>query len=76
MCPLFEKCGTFIARCNALIEKVSSFRPLLAELKKLGLEFQPVVSLDDPDDAAAHPLLYTEAFAKVAKANSWTGWNL
>eukprot|EP01052_Picozoa_sp_SAG31_P023203 SAG31_NODE_1897_length_6964_cov_2.677349_4_plen_815_part_00 len=23
MCPLLEKCGTFIARCNALIEKVS-----------------------------------------------------
>eukprot|EP01052_Picozoa_sp_SAG31_P021202 SAG31_NODE_1627_length_7705_cov_5.310939_7_plen_241_part_00 len=26
LCPLSEKCGTFIARCNALIEKVSSFR--------------------------------------------------
>eukprot|EP01052_Picozoa_sp_SAG31_P011652 SAG31_NODE_663_length_13021_cov_9.408296_14_plen_240_part_00 len=26
MCPLFENYGTFIARCNALIEKVSSFR--------------------------------------------------
>eukprot|EP01052_Picozoa_sp_SAG31_P008541 SAG31_NODE_434_length_15737_cov_10.315450_1_plen_517_part_00 len=25
LCPLLEKCGTFIARCNALIEKVSSF---------------------------------------------------
>eukprot|EP01052_Picozoa_sp_SAG31_P023363 SAG31_NODE_1921_length_6916_cov_6.643245_7_plen_400_part_00 len=25
MCPLVEKHGTFIARCNALIEKVSSF---------------------------------------------------
>eukprot|EP01052_Picozoa_sp_SAG31_P033985 SAG31_NODE_3909_length_3762_cov_2.740923_6_plen_90_part_00 len=25
LCPLIEKCGTFIARCNALIEKVSSF---------------------------------------------------
>eukprot|EP01052_Picozoa_sp_SAG31_P032300 SAG31_NODE_3527_length_4155_cov_2.415927_3_plen_622_part_00 len=23
LCPLLEKCGTFIARCNALIEKVS-----------------------------------------------------
>eukprot|EP01052_Picozoa_sp_SAG31_P036669 SAG31_NODE_4613_length_3097_cov_1.783189_2_plen_171_part_00 len=29
MCPLLEKYGTFIARCNALIEKVSSFRVLL-----------------------------------------------
>eukprot|EP01052_Picozoa_sp_SAG31_P042765 SAG31_NODE_6895_length_1858_cov_1.828880_1_plen_188_part_00 len=27
LCPLLEKYGTFIARCNALIEKVSSFRP-------------------------------------------------
>eukprot|EP01052_Picozoa_sp_SAG31_P021752 SAG31_NODE_1698_length_7500_cov_3.644778_3_plen_195_part_00 len=26
LCPLLEKYGTFIARCNALIEKVSSFR--------------------------------------------------
>eukprot|EP01052_Picozoa_sp_SAG31_P021286 SAG31_NODE_1638_length_7672_cov_4.225142_8_plen_187_part_00 len=26
MCPLLEKYGTFIARCNALIEKVSPFR--------------------------------------------------
>eukprot|EP01052_Picozoa_sp_SAG31_P052032 SAG31_NODE_12644_length_927_cov_1.437198_3_plen_120_part_01 len=26
LCPLLEKCGTFIARCNALIEKVPSFR--------------------------------------------------
>eukprot|EP01052_Picozoa_sp_SAG31_P047052 SAG31_NODE_9252_length_1308_cov_1.358974_2_plen_244_part_00 len=26
LCQLSEKCGTFIARCNALIEKVSSFR--------------------------------------------------
>eukprot|EP01052_Picozoa_sp_SAG31_P024424 SAG31_NODE_2077_length_6501_cov_2.482037_3_plen_773_part_00 len=26
MCQLLEKYGTFIARCNALIEKVSSFR--------------------------------------------------
>eukprot|EP01052_Picozoa_sp_SAG31_P059879 SAG31_NODE_19122_length_611_cov_1.724609_1_plen_138_part_00 len=26
LCPLLEKDGTFIARCNALIEKVSSFR--------------------------------------------------
>eukprot|EP01052_Picozoa_sp_SAG31_P006797 SAG31_NODE_317_length_17813_cov_5.788585_4_plen_468_part_00 len=25
LCPLLEKYGTFIARCNALIEKVSSF---------------------------------------------------
>eukprot|EP01052_Picozoa_sp_SAG31_P038338 SAG31_NODE_5104_length_2741_cov_2.688115_3_plen_187_part_00 len=25
LCPLFEKYGTFIARCNALIEKVSPF---------------------------------------------------
>eukprot|EP01052_Picozoa_sp_SAG31_P062437 SAG31_NODE_21418_length_543_cov_0.984479_1_plen_71_part_10 len=24
LCPLLEKCGTFIARCNALIEKVST----------------------------------------------------
>eukprot|EP01052_Picozoa_sp_SAG31_P061537 SAG31_NODE_20611_length_569_cov_1.340426_1_plen_52_part_01 len=24
LCPLLEKYGTFIARCNALIEKVSS----------------------------------------------------
>eukprot|EP01052_Picozoa_sp_SAG31_P056482 SAG31_NODE_16194_length_719_cov_1.059677_1_plen_41_part_01 len=24
LCPLSEKYGTFIARCNALIEKVSS----------------------------------------------------
>eukprot|EP01052_Picozoa_sp_SAG31_P026741 SAG31_NODE_2446_length_5678_cov_9.411185_8_plen_213_part_00 len=24
LCPLSEKCGTFIARCNALIEKVST----------------------------------------------------
>eukprot|EP01052_Picozoa_sp_SAG31_P019448 SAG31_NODE_1417_length_8440_cov_7.706510_2_plen_130_part_00 len=29
LCPLSEKYGTFIARCNALIEKVSSFRPFL-----------------------------------------------
>eukprot|EP01052_Picozoa_sp_SAG31_P058065 SAG31_NODE_17536_length_667_cov_1.073944_1_plen_55_part_01 len=26
LCQLLEKYGTFIARCNALIEKVSSFR--------------------------------------------------
>eukprot|EP01052_Picozoa_sp_SAG31_P020759 SAG31_NODE_1575_length_7841_cov_3.083958_4_plen_79_part_00 len=26
LCPLSEKYGTFIARCSALIEKVSSFR--------------------------------------------------
>eukprot|EP01052_Picozoa_sp_SAG31_P046968 SAG31_NODE_9196_length_1317_cov_1.844007_1_plen_306_part_10 len=26
LCPLLEKYGAFIARCNALIEKVSSFR--------------------------------------------------
>eukprot|EP01052_Picozoa_sp_SAG31_P008253 SAG31_NODE_414_length_15953_cov_2.982528_2_plen_89_part_00 len=26
LCPLLEKYGTFIARSNALIEKVSSFR--------------------------------------------------
>eukprot|EP01052_Picozoa_sp_SAG31_P010166 SAG31_NODE_548_length_14222_cov_10.926574_4_plen_87_part_00 len=26
LCPLLEKYGTFIARCNALIEKVASFR--------------------------------------------------
>eukprot|EP01052_Picozoa_sp_SAG31_P047318 SAG31_NODE_9423_length_1278_cov_4.667515_1_plen_91_part_10 len=26
LCPLLEKCGTFIARCNALIEKVSTFK--------------------------------------------------
>eukprot|EP01052_Picozoa_sp_SAG31_P023749 SAG31_NODE_1978_length_6749_cov_5.971579_4_plen_354_part_00 len=26
LCPLLEKYGTFIVRCNALIEKVSSFR--------------------------------------------------
>eukprot|EP01052_Picozoa_sp_SAG31_P012869 SAG31_NODE_762_length_12275_cov_14.077119_4_plen_664_part_00 len=25
LCPLLEKCETFIARCNALIEKVSTF---------------------------------------------------
>ena len=25
LCPLLEKYGTFIARCNALIEKVSPF---------------------------------------------------
>eukprot|EP01052_Picozoa_sp_SAG31_P014986 SAG31_NODE_948_length_10825_cov_9.412829_19_plen_166_part_00 len=29
LCPLLEKYGTFIARCNALIEKVSSFRDSL-----------------------------------------------
>ena len=28
LCPLLEKYGTFIARCNALIEKVPSFRAL------------------------------------------------
>eukprot|EP01052_Picozoa_sp_SAG31_P012502 SAG31_NODE_733_length_12491_cov_7.073112_7_plen_194_part_00 len=28
LCQLLEKYGTFIARCNALIEKVSSFRGL------------------------------------------------
>eukprot|EP01052_Picozoa_sp_SAG31_P062293 SAG31_NODE_21285_length_553_cov_0.995595_1_plen_142_part_10 len=28
LCPLLEKYGTFIARCNALIEKVSSFSDL------------------------------------------------
>eukprot|EP01052_Picozoa_sp_SAG31_P047750 SAG31_NODE_9696_length_1232_cov_1.719544_1_plen_86_part_00 len=27
LCPLLEKYGTFIARCYALIEKVSSFSP-------------------------------------------------
>eukprot|EP01052_Picozoa_sp_SAG31_P060051 SAG31_NODE_19271_length_607_cov_1.356299_1_plen_86_part_10 len=26
MCPALEKYGTFIARCNALIEKASPFR--------------------------------------------------
>eukprot|EP01052_Picozoa_sp_SAG31_P005406 SAG31_NODE_237_length_19590_cov_13.149915_12_plen_277_part_00 len=40
LCPLLEKYGTFIARCNALIEKVSSFRctacPRRAERTRLG----------------------------------------
>eukprot|EP01052_Picozoa_sp_SAG31_P078372 SAG31_NODE_37870_length_300_cov_1.537313_1_plen_89_part_10 len=31
LCPLSEKYGTFIARCNALIEKVSSFRRMWKE---------------------------------------------
>eukprot|EP01052_Picozoa_sp_SAG31_P025124 SAG31_NODE_2184_length_6244_cov_3.004882_6_plen_341_part_00 len=32
LCPLFEKYGTFIARCNALIEKVSPFIGLSTQL--------------------------------------------
>eukprot|EP01052_Picozoa_sp_SAG31_P036970 SAG31_NODE_4693_length_3029_cov_1.192833_4_plen_111_part_00 len=31
MCPLLEKHGTFIERCNALIEKVSTFTALPVE---------------------------------------------
>eukprot|EP01052_Picozoa_sp_SAG31_P002493 SAG31_NODE_88_length_26714_cov_6.972046_17_plen_322_part_00 len=35
LCQLFEKYGIFIARCNALIEKVSSFRHRSLKPKKL-----------------------------------------
>eukprot|EP01052_Picozoa_sp_SAG31_P009175 SAG31_NODE_477_length_15150_cov_13.611772_11_plen_434_part_00 len=38
LCQLFEKYGTFIARCNALIEKVSSFRCLRLALTKPTLD--------------------------------------
>eukprot|EP01052_Picozoa_sp_SAG31_P022208 SAG31_NODE_1755_length_7344_cov_7.207039_6_plen_235_part_00 len=34
LCPLFEKYGTFIERCNALIEKVSSFRARFAAIRR------------------------------------------
>jgi hypothetical protein len=35
-----------------------------------------VINLDDPDYAEANLAPYIETFAKAAKENGWSGWNM
>eukprot|EP01052_Picozoa_sp_SAG31_P013315 SAG31_NODE_799_length_12017_cov_5.478436_1_plen_164_part_00 len=64
LCPLLEKYGTFIARCNALIEKVSSFRAqLLVCIPPLDLHRWPVRRLWR-ENRRIHSLDANEVFAK------------
>eukprot|EP01052_Picozoa_sp_SAG31_P034191 SAG31_NODE_3959_length_3718_cov_1.526389_2_plen_318_part_00 len=58
LCPLLEKYGTFIARCNALIEKVSPFRVSKSSV------------LDNPDPAALamQSWMFRRGFGDFTKA--------
>jgi hypothetical protein len=49
---------------------------LFAEVKRQKMEFQPVISMDDPWAAMANSAPYIKSFAAVAKAEGWTGFNL
>eukprot|EP01052_Picozoa_sp_SAG31_P027256 SAG31_NODE_2535_length_5550_cov_3.770134_5_plen_341_part_00 len=65
LCPLLEKYGTFIARCNALIEKVSSFSAL-ADYVRITGSLTPTDQLLSADEART-------SVAICAKASSMGG---
>lgn len=49
---------------------------LFAEVRRQQLEFQPVISLEDPQAAMRNATPYVDAFVAIAKSEGWSGFNL
>ena len=69
---VYIKNTTRLACCNGTLDGGDLF----AEVRRQGMEFQPVMYLDDPIAAATAPAPYVEAFAARAAAEGWPGFNL
>jgi hypothetical protein len=69
---VYIKNTTRLACCNGTLDGGDLF----AEVRRQGMEFQPVMYLDDPKAAATAPAPYVEAFAARAAAEGWPGFNL
>lgn len=49
---------------------------MLAEAARQGIEFQPVIGLDDWQAASKNPAPYVASFVAMAKKEGWAGFNL
>eukprot|EP01052_Picozoa_sp_SAG31_P021051 SAG31_NODE_1609_length_7753_cov_12.390253_5_plen_171_part_00 len=70
LCPLLEKYGTFIARCNALIEKVSSCRQTCCSLGGSGAMTNDTTRTPR---ARSKPLSFLRAFAAPNRRSRQSG---
>jgi hypothetical protein len=70
------KWGQCAGTVNGTTTPIPGGADLFAEVKRQKMEFQPVISLDDPQAAMTNTTAYVEAFAAVAKKEGWAGFNL
>ena len=77
---IYIKNATKYGQCAGTVNLTSTSIPgganVLAECKRQGMDFQPVIGLDDWQSAEANSAPYIEAFAAAAKQHGWKGFNL
>jgi hypothetical protein len=77
---IYVKNATKYGQCAGTINQTSTPLPgganVLAECERQGMDFQPVIGLDDWQAAEANSAPYIEAFAAAAKEHGWKGFNL
>ena len=70
------KNGQCAGKINATSPPIPGGADMLAEAKRQQIDFQPVITLEDPFAAMNNTAPYIASFAAMAKKEGWKGFNL